>query len=50
MSGTCLTQELQGKPVISVTNGSIIAKVLDLLVDPNALRVMAAVTGEEVVH
>jgi sporulation protein YlmC with PRC-barrel domain len=46
MSSTCLTQELQGKPVISLTNGSIIAKVLDLLVDPDALRVMAAVTSK----
>jgi sporulation protein YlmC with PRC-barrel domain len=46
MSSTCLTQELQGKPVISVTDGSIIAKVLDVLVDPDALRVAAAVTAK----
>lgn len=46
MSTTCLTQELQGKPIISVTNGAIIAKVLDVLVDPDALRVAAAVTSK----
>jgi uncharacterized protein YrrD len=46
MSTTCLTQELQGKPVISVTNGAIIAKVLDVLVDPDALRVAAAITSK----
>ncbi len=46
MSTTCLTQELQGKPVISVTDGSIIAKVLDVLVDPDALRVAAAITSK----
>jgi uncharacterized protein YrrD len=46
MPSTCLTQELQGKPVISVTDGSIIAKVLDVLVDPDALRVAAAVTAK----
>jgi len=46
MSTTCLTQELQGKPVISITNGAIIAKVLDVLVDPDALRVAAAITSK----
>jgi uncharacterized protein YrrD len=46
MPSTCLTQELQGKPIISVTDGSIIAKVLDVLVDPDALRVAAAVTAK----
>jgi len=46
MSTTCLTQELQGKPVISVTNGAIIAKVLDVLVDPGALCVAAAITSK----
>jgi sporulation protein YlmC with PRC-barrel domain len=34
------------KPVISVTDGSTIAKVLDVLVDPNALQVAAAVTSK----
>jgi uncharacterized protein YrrD len=46
MSTTCLTQELQGKPIISVTNGAIIAKILDVLVDPDALRVAAAITSK----
>jgi len=46
MSTTCLTQELQGKPVICVTDGSIIAKVLDVLVDPEALQVAAAITSK----
>jgi len=46
MSTTCLTQELQGKPVICVTDGSIIAKVLDVLVDPDALQVAAAITSK----
>jgi len=46
MSTTCLTQELQGKPIISVTNGAIIAKVLDVLVDPDTLRVAAAITSK----
>jgi uncharacterized protein YrrD len=46
MSTTCLTQQLQGKPVISVTNGEIVGKVLDVLIDPEALRVAAAVTSK----
>jgi sporulation protein YlmC with PRC-barrel domain len=46
MPTTCLTQELQGKHIISVTDGSIIAKVLDVLVDPDALQVAAAVTAK----
>ena len=46
MSTTCLTQQLQGKPVISVTNGEIVAKVLDVLIDPEALQVAAAVTSK----
>jgi uncharacterized protein YrrD len=46
MSTTCLTQQLQSKPVISVTNGEIVGKVLDVLIDPQALRVAAAVTSK----
>jgi len=46
MSTTCLTQELQGKPVICVTDGAIVAKVLDVLVDPDALQVAAAITSK----
>ena len=44
MSTNCLSQELHGKSVVSVTNGQIIAKVEDGLLDPGALRVAALVT------
>ena len=46
MTTTCLAQQLQGKPVISLTNGEIVAKVLDVLIDPEALRVAAAVVSK----
>jgi len=46
MSTTCLTQQLQGKPIISVTNGEIIAKVLDVLIDPETRHVAAAITSK----
>ena len=46
MSTTCLTQQLQGKPVYSITNAKIVAKVPDVLIDPEALRVAAAVTSK----
>ncbi|GAB4535755.1 MAG: hypothetical protein Kow0063_20370 [Anaerolineae bacterium] len=46
MSDTCLSQALQGKPVVSVTNGKIIAKVLDVLMDPDSLQLAAVVTSK----
>ena len=46
MSATCLTQALLGKPIVSVTNGEIFAKVQDILVDPNTLQVAAAVISK----
>lgn len=46
MSNTCLSQELQDKPIVSVTNGEIIAKVLGVLIDPGALRLAAVVTSK----
>jgi uncharacterized protein YrrD len=46
MSDTCLSQELHGKPIVSVTNGRIIAKVLDVLMDPDRLQLAAVVTSK----
>jgi uncharacterized protein YrrD len=46
MSDTCLSQELHGKPIVSVTNGRIIAKVLDVLMDPEGLQLAAVVTSK----
>lgn len=46
MSTTSLTQEILGKPIVSLTNGQIIAKVLDILVDPDALQLAAVVTSK----
>ncbi len=43
---TCLSRELHGKSIVSVTNGQIIAKVEDVMLDPGALRVAALVTSE----
>ena len=45
MSNNCLSQELRGKSIVSVTNGQIIAKVEDVLLDPGTLRVAALVTA-----
>lgn len=46
MSDTCLSQELHGKPIVSVTSGRIIAKVLDVLMDPDRLQLTAVVTSK----
>jgi uncharacterized protein YrrD len=41
METTYLSHELHGRPVISTVDGSVIAKVEDVLIDPKALRVAA---------
>jgi hypothetical protein len=46
MSINRLSQELHGKSIVSVTNGQIIGKVEDVLLDPETLRVAAPVTTE----
>jgi uncharacterized protein YrrD len=46
MSTTSLIQELLGKPIVSLTSGEIIAKVLDILIDPDALQLAAVVTSK----
>jgi uncharacterized protein YrrD len=40
------TQELIGKPVISVTNGQNIATIVDFMIDPEKLRLTALVTSK----
>ena len=46
MSNARTSQELQGKSVISVSNGQVIAKVLDVLIDPDPPQVAAIVTAK----
>ena len=46
MSDTHLAQELCGKPVISVTNGNIVARFEDVLIDPDTQQVAALVTSQ----
>ena len=41
-----LGQELSGKTIISVTNGKIIAAVVDVLIDPHTRQVAALVTSK----
>ena len=45
MPSTSLTQELDGVPIISVTNGRIVAWLADVLVDPDTCQVAALVTS-----
>ena len=40
------SQKLIGNPIISVTNGEMIAKVEDVQIDPNNLEAAAAVTSK----
>ena len=44
MSTTYLSGELRGKPVISVCDGSVVARLEDVLIDPGTLQVVALVT------
>ena len=46
MSNRIASQALVGNPVIGITNGEMIAKVEDLLVDPNTLNAAAAITSK----
>jgi uncharacterized protein YrrD len=46
MGITYLSQELNGKLIINITNGEIIAKVIDVLIDPDTHRVAALVTSK----
>jgi uncharacterized protein YrrD len=46
MSNARISQELQGKSVISVSNGQVIAKVVDVLIDPDPPQVAAVVTAK----
>ena len=39
-----LMSDLKGKPIVAITNGAIIAKVSDLLVDP-VERTVSAIIG-----
>ena len=45
MSSNNLTQDFYGNAIISVSNGQIIAKVEDILIDPATLQVAALVTA-----
>ena len=47
MSDTHLAQGLRGKPVISVTNGNIVASFEDVLIDPETQQVTALVTAKD---
>jgi uncharacterized protein YrrD len=40
------TQELIGKPVISITNGQNIATIVDFMIDPEKLSLSALVTSK----
>ncbi|OQY33211.1 MAG: hypothetical protein B6243_06725 [Anaerolineaceae bacterium 4572_5.2] len=46
MSTNNLAQKFYGNAIISVSNGQIIAKVEDILIDPDALQVTALVTAK----
>lgn len=46
MGITYLSQELNGKLIINITNGEIIAKVIDVLINPDTHRVAALVTSK----
>ena len=46
MSEFFSSQDLNGKSIISVSNGQIVGEVDDLMVDPDALRVAAIVTSK----
>jgi sporulation protein YlmC with PRC-barrel domain len=44
MSVIHMTQQLKGKPVISIANGNVLAWLQDVLVAPNMHQLAAAVT------
>jgi len=46
MSITYLTRELKGKTIVSITNGVVVGQIIDVLIDPNALKVAALVTSK----
>jgi uncharacterized protein YrrD len=46
MSTRITSQELIGNPVIGITNGEIVAKVKDVVVDPDSLKAAAAITSK----
>jgi len=46
MTTRIASQELVGNPVIVATNGVMIAKIQDLLIDPESLKVAAAITSK----
>ena len=45
MSDGTLSQELEGKPVIGMTDGNIVAKLEDVLIDPETCQIAALVTS-----
>jgi uncharacterized protein YrrD len=46
MSDVRPSRELIGKPIVSVTNGVIIGKVVDILIDPATVQVAALATSK----
>ena len=46
MSEVCLSQDFIGKPIVDENTGQIIAKVVDVLIDPNVVQVAALVTSK----
>ena len=46
MSAIHLTQDLLGKPVISIVNGNVLARLQDVLVSPDMRQIAAAVTSD----
>jgi uncharacterized protein YrrD len=46
MSDVFLSQDFIGKPIIDEATGQIIAKVVDVLIDPNIVQVAALVTSK----
>ena len=46
MSDVRPSRALIGKPIISITNGVIIGKVVDVLIDPGTVQVAALVTSK----
>ena len=46
MSTRIASQEFVGNPVIIIANGEMIAEIKDLLIDPSALKVAAAITSK----
>ena len=46
MSVIHLAQDLPGKPVISIVNGNVLARLEDVLVAPDMCQIAAALTSD----